>query len=154
MNAIGQHVPGITCLEHSIFVSYISFLMCRRLGLNYSAAARGGLLHDLYLADWKAQRVGMWKRLVIHPEMAVKNAAAFGLSDLEKDIIRNHMWPVTITKFPRKRESAVVSLADKISTLCEVLRISHWMRSNHLSELFSAPEYGFAAAVGSADAAS
>jgi uncharacterized protein len=92
MNAIGQHVPGITCLEHSIFVSYISFLMCRRLGLNYSAAARGGLLHDLYLADWKAQRVGMWKRLVIHPEMAVKNAAEFGLSDLEKDIIRNHMW--------------------------------------------------------------
>jgi hypothetical protein len=59
-------------------------------------------------------------------------------------------------QIPRKRESAVVSLADKISTLCEVLRISHWMRSNRLSELFSAPEYGFAAAAaaGSADAAS
>lgn len=127
MAEIHQHKKGISCLDHSIFVAYLSFLICRRLGLDFVAAARGGLLHDLYLCNWDETDVGLWERLVIHPRMALENAAKFGLSELEKDIIVKHMWPVTLS-LPRHRESAVVSFADKICTMAEFLYIYRWTR--------------------------
>ena len=40
-------------LQHSINVSYYSFLICRRMGWDYRSAARAGLLHDLYFYDWR-----------------------------------------------------------------------------------------------------
>ena len=43
------HHPGCNCYEHSVFVSYVAFRLARRWGLDYRMAARGGLLHDLYL---------------------------------------------------------------------------------------------------------
>ena len=51
MANVHQHVD-VNCLEHCIFVSYISFLFCKRFGLNFVDAARGALLHDLFLYDW------------------------------------------------------------------------------------------------------
>jgi uncharacterized protein len=50
-----QH-SDVSCLEHCMSVSYNSYLICRRLGLNYQAAARGGLLHDLFLYDWHVSK--------------------------------------------------------------------------------------------------
>lgn len=120
MHAIPQHVKWIDCFDHSLFVAYLSFSLCRRLGLNERAAARAGLLHDLYLCDWNQTTVGLFERLVIHPGMALCNARRFGLSHLEEDIIRTHMWPVTLRDVPRHRESWIVSLADKLCTVGEV----------------------------------
>lgn len=51
MRNVSQHVD-INCLEHCVFVAYVSFLICRRMGWDFRAAARGGLLHDLFLYDW------------------------------------------------------------------------------------------------------
>ena len=45
------HHPGTCCYEHSVFVAYVAFRLARRWNLDYMAAARGGLLHDLYLYD-------------------------------------------------------------------------------------------------------
>ncbi len=45
-----QH-SDINCLKHSLYVSYSSYLVCRRMGLDYRSAARGGLLHDFFLYD-------------------------------------------------------------------------------------------------------
>ena len=87
------------------------------------AAARAGLLHDLYLCDWKKARVSPWQRLLVHPQMALENAEQFGLSELERDIILKHMWPVTLRRIPRHRESVVVNLADKLCASAEFLRI-------------------------------
>ena len=120
MHAIPQHAKGIDCFDHSLFVAYLSFSLCRRLGLDERAAARAGLLHDLYLCDWNQTTVGLFERLVIHPGMALRNARRFGLSGLEEDLIRTHMWPVTLRDMPRHRESWVVSLADKLCTVGEV----------------------------------
>ena len=53
MERLPQHAPGFSCLHHSVLVSYWSWRVCRRLGLDARAAARGGLLHDLYLYDSK-----------------------------------------------------------------------------------------------------
>lgn len=123
MENIPQHAHNVSCLDHCVFVAYISFIICRRYGLNYCAAARAGLLHDMYLCNWKETDIGLFKRLLIHPQMALENAASFGLSTLERDIIAKHMWPVTFRKIPRHKESAVVNIADKFCTIVELLHI-------------------------------
>lgn len=125
MNKISQHTKGISCLDHCLFVSYISFAICEKLGLDAKSAARGALLHDLYLCNWNFTTIGHWKRLVVHPQMALENAKEFGLSNLEKDIISKHMWPVTLFHIPLHRESAVVNFADKACAIAEVVGI-YW----------------------------
>lgn len=138
MASLKQHTKGVSCLDHSIFVSYLSFSMCRRWHLDSKAAARAGLLHDMFLSDRGTTGIGLWKHLRIHPQMALKNAMDYGLSPLEKDIILKHMWPVTMSKLPRYRESLVVNLADKICTVCEVLRLYRMLgvrkRLGHLNQ--------------------
>ncbi len=123
MQAIPQHVKGVSCYDHCLFVSYLSFTMCRILGFDYRAAARAGLLHDLYLQHWEDTDVGLFERLYIHPEMALKNAAErFDLSEKEADIILKHMWPLTVVP-PRYMESLVVSLVDTFCSASDYLRV-------------------------------
>lgn len=122
MSDIPQHV-NVNCLDHSIYVSYISFLISRYLGLDYVASARGGLLHDLFLYDWRKENNRRKYHLFSHPSTALDNASAiFDLSEKEKDIIEKHMWPLTI-RLPKYKESFVVSVADKFCALMEMLFI-------------------------------
>ena len=44
-----RHHPGVSCYEHSVFVSYVAWYMADRWGAAARTAARAGLLHDLYL---------------------------------------------------------------------------------------------------------
>lgn len=120
MDQFTHHTKKISCLDHSMFVSYVSFVLAKRFHGNVPAVIKAGMLHDLYLCDWKNTQVGIFKRLTIHPQMAVDNAADFNLSQREKDIIRKHMWPVTITKFPRRKDEIIVTVADKICSIAEV----------------------------------
>ena len=48
-----KHHGPISTLDHSLFVAYLSYRAAKVLGLDARAAARGGLLHDLYLYDSK-----------------------------------------------------------------------------------------------------
>ena len=124
MASISHHTERITCLDHSLFVSYVGFRLARLFGGDFSAVTRGGLLHDLYLSTRCRER-SMFRHLIRHPEMAVRNAQSFHLTELETGIIRKHMWPVTITKIPTRREEIIVSLADKICAIAEVTGI-YW----------------------------
>lgn len=130
MEYIKHHVGGVSCLEHSIFVAYLSFIICKKLNLDAAAAARGGLLHDLYLCDWSKENVSRIRRLFIHPQLALKNASeTFDITNVEKDIIENHMWPLTISKVPHHRVSAIVSLADKICATLEMCGVYARMKT-------------------------
>ncbi|MDL2219625.1 HD family phosphohydrolase [Ruminococcaceae bacterium OttesenSCG-928-O06] len=112
---VSQHSDYCSRLDHSIYVSYISFLACRRLGLDHVAAARAGLLHDFHFADESASVKRLWR----HPHDALENAEKnHELSDLERDIIVKHMWPLT-RPLPRHKETFVVSLADKFCAMAE-----------------------------------
>lgn len=129
MNQYIQH-GSITTLEHSVTVAFISFMVCKTLRLNFYAAARGGLLHDLFLYDWHDAEHRGKLHGYYHPAKALENAKKhFALSDIEQDIIKKHMWPVTI-KFPRYYESFVVSCADKLCAIAETFGISNrvWFR--------------------------
>lgn len=115
-----QH-SDISCLEHSISVSYYSYVICKRLGLDYRSAARGGLLHDLFLYDWHLTKPKEGLHGFTHPYRALENATKYyTLNDKEKDIIVKHMWPLTL-KFPKYKESFVVSMADKYCSTIEII---------------------------------
>lgn len=126
MSDIPQH-GNVSCLDHCIFVSYVSFLLCRFLGLDFVAGARGGLLHDLFLYDWRKGDSHRGPHLFSHPSAALENASTlYELTDIEKDIIVKHMWPLTI-KTPKYKESFVVSCADKFCAIVEMLFIYKYM---------------------------
>ena len=116
-----QHYSTST-YEHCFYVAYISYKICKKLGLDYKAAARGGILHDLFLYDWRNSRKALnleRSHAFIHPKIAFKNASElFNLTEKEKDIIVKHMWPVTLA-LPKYPESFIVTFVDKYSALCE-----------------------------------
>ncbi len=125
MCTISQH-GNISCFGHSVFVSYLSYRICKTLSLDYRAAARGGLLHDLFLYDWHIAQSHEGLHAFSHPRAALNNATRIcTLSAKEKDIIITHMWPVTPRSFYRYPESAIVSTVDKICALGEVFHIFH-----------------------------
>lgn len=106
--------------QHSLNVSYYSYCVCRVLGLNYREAARGGLLHDLFLYNWRDVTTAA-KHASSHPVAALETAQKVcNLTEREKDIIVKHMWPVTL-KFPRYAESYVITFVDKYCACAEVI---------------------------------
>ncbi|MBW2607904.1 MAG: phosphohydrolase [Deltaproteobacteria bacterium] len=112
LKALSQfdHHRGKTRLEHVKEVAYLSFLWGRRLSLDCNAIVRGGLLHDLFYYDWlhEGPRLHGFR----HHNIALKNARKVtSLSKKEEDIIKKHMWPLTIIP-PFYIESLIVSLID------------------------------------------
>ncbi len=105
-----------TIYDHVRKVSYLSYRLCRNLNLDYRSAARGGLLHDFFLYDWKDSGPRPYRGGLHgfkHPRVALLNSMThFNLNDIEYDIILKHMWPLTI-KPPQYRESYIVSMVDK-----------------------------------------
>jgi uncharacterized protein len=121
MKQYNQH-RGVDCLKHSLNVSLFSYLICRRLGLDYRSAARGGLLHDFFLYDWHEGNPHGGLHAFRHPAIASLNAnKTFHLNHREQDVIKKHMWPLTIS-VPRYPETFVVVLVDKFFCIREVFK--------------------------------
>jgi len=103
--------------EHVQKVAYLSYRICKFLKLDYRSAARGAILHDFFLYDWRNHDVPDLPRKkfhgIEHPAIALDNAKKhFSLNEIEEDIIKKHMWPLTLF-VPRYKESFIVSFADK-----------------------------------------
>jgi uncharacterized protein len=121
MDTFIQH-GNVTCFEHCITVSYYSYRICRRLGLDYRSAARGALLHDFFLYDWHTEKTEDGLHGFTHPHTALMNAKChFKLNEVEEDIIVKHMWPLTLN-VPKFRESFVVTMVDKICAIMEAVK--------------------------------
>lgn len=107
-------------LQHSLNVAYYSFLWARKKGLDYKSVARAGLMHDLYLYDWrKAETIE--HHAFLHPKVALKTAKTLtNINKIEQDAILTHMWPLCKT-LPKYKESYVISLVDKYCTVLELL---------------------------------
>lgn len=118
-----NHHSHTNCFEHSVHVSYYNYLICKKLGWDTRAAAKAGLLHDLFLYDWHNHKTGEGERMhgFEHPTKALKNAQNnFALTRKEGDIISKHMFPLTVTP-PKYKESYVITLTDKFCSTCEVM---------------------------------
>lgn len=106
-------------LEHSLNVSYRSYLIAKKMHLDTRATARGGLLHDLFYYDWRTTKFDMGTHAYVHPRIALRNAEKLTeLSKKEKDIIIKHMWGATIAP-PHYMESMIVSLVDDYCAIDE-----------------------------------
>jgi uncharacterized protein len=107
-----NHHRGKTRLAHVKEVAYLSFRWGKRLSLDCDAIVRGALLHDLFYYDWLHE--GPRFHGFRHHNIALNNAREITLlTEKEADIIKKHMWPLTVVP-PRYMESRVVSLVDKI----------------------------------------
>lgn len=116
-----EHHRGKTRLEHVKEVAYLSFLWGKRLSLDSKAIVRGALLHDLFYYDWlhEGPRLHGFR----HHNIALKNARQITLlTEKEADIIKKHMWPLTVVP-PRYMESLVVSLVDTFCSARDYLSV-------------------------------
>jgi uncharacterized protein len=104
-------------LDHAKIVSWISYSLCKYLNLDYRSAARGALLHDFFLYNWRNHDIPDLAKEkfhgIEHPKIALANSEKhFILNKIEKDIILKHMWPLTLVP-PAYRESFIVTFVDK-----------------------------------------
>lgn len=114
-----QHY-NTTCFDHCFKVALYNYIICKKLKLDYVSAVRAGMLHDLFLYDWRVHQPGR-KRLHAfhHPRIALENSLnLFDLNIKEKDIILKHMWPLTIIP-PKYVESYITTFVDKYCALEE-----------------------------------
>lgn len=119
------HHGNTNCYQHCMNVAYYNYQWCRFFKLDARSAARAGMLHDLFLYDWHthAKKTGDHFHGMTHPKAACRNAEKFfALNDTERDIILNHMWPVTLFHVPRTREGWITTLTDKYCGACETSR--------------------------------
>ncbi len=118
-----SHHSGTTRFQHSLNVSYYNFKLCRLLHLNARAGARAGLFHDLFFYDRREHEPvkGEGWHGVGHPKIALSNTSEmFSISELEGDMILNHMWPLS-PRLPKHRETYVITLVDKFCAIAEVM---------------------------------
>lgn len=131
MKNFRQHYDT-SCFEHCLHVSLISYYIGKHLGLDYVSMARAGMLHDFFLYDWRDpdrhQVKGFFnKHAFTHGLIAYRKAKIyFTINRCERDIIINHMWPVTV-RLPRYKETYIVTLVDKYCALYEA-RLNFVMR--------------------------
>lgn len=115
-----QHM-NTSRFQHSLNVSYYSFLVCKFLKLDYKSAARAGLLHDFYLYNWRKEKQPEGYHAKAHAIIALRNSQKITcLNKKEKDAILRHMWPLVLVP-PKYPESIIVSLVDKYCAMLECI---------------------------------
>lgn len=122
MRTFQQH-GATTVFAHCVHVACMSLLIAERLHVRVDerSMVRGALLHDYFLYDWHISRKDHRWHGFRHAGTALVNATRdFELSDVERDVIKKHMFPLN-PALPRYRETAIVSLADKICAVREFM---------------------------------
>ena len=123
MKKYRQHCDT-SCFDHCYMAAYYCYLICKKYNLDYISATRAAMLHDLFLYDWRVRqpdRKGL--HAFTHGKTACENACKlFDLSKKEQDIIKKHMWPVTIS-FPRSIEGFILTFVDKYCAVSESVDI-------------------------------
>ena len=110
MNGFFQH-HGVSRYEHCRMVAYYSFLLCKKLGLDARSAARAGMVHDLFLYDWRSREAEGpdSKHAYHHPQVALANAEKrFELNDREREGIATQLVASRddLYAFARRRKDA------------------------------------------------
>ena len=124
-----EHIQhgNVTVNDHVMDVARYSLAISEKLHIPCSRRelVRGALLHDYFLYDWHKPDAENPHRLhgFYHPGRALKNASKeYKLTLREKDIIKKHMWPLTVVP-PGCREAWIVTTADKWCSLLETLHM-------------------------------
>lgn len=114
-----RHHGDISVYRHSLEVAMLSIHIAESLNIRVDerSLVRGALLHDYYLYDWHIPAPEHRLHGFVHPGIAYRNAKeVFILNEREADIIRKHMFPMTLIP-PVYREGWIVCIADKITAV-------------------------------------
>lgn len=117
-----------TVYIHSRNVAYVSYIIAKfiekkfNIKVDYDILVVGAVFHDFFLYDWHKTEGRPRLHGFNHPKIASQNAAKFyNINEAEKEIIETHMWPLTITKFPKSIEAKIVCIADKWCSTREII---------------------------------
>ncbi|SFG16337.1 uncharacterized protein SAMN04487761_10663 [Lachnospiraceae bacterium C7] len=119
-----QH-GDISVYEHCIMVMEKSAKLAYtlKLDVDYEKMLRGALLHDYFLYDWHDNDPSHRLHGFSHPKKACENAKRdANISKMEEDIIKHHMFPLTIVP-PKSKEAWIVCMADKMSATMETIHL-------------------------------
>lgn len=106
----------VSTYEHCENVARVCFKINKAIGekADMETLLRSAFLHDFYLYDWHEKKLKNKIHGFTHPKVAAKNAKKyFNISEKEQQIIRSHMWPLTVFRMPMSREAWILCLADK-----------------------------------------
>lgn len=120
MRQYPQH-SNVNRLDHIRAVTYMSYLISKKLSLDVKATSRAALLHDLTYYDWHDPDTSHRPHGFRHPGFAAMNAKLLvpDLTRKEKYIILRHMWPLTLLP-PSSPEGLVVTFSDKYCASMEM----------------------------------
>lgn len=117
-----RHHYSTNRYQHCLNVAWYTYLWCHHSGLNARSAARGAMLHDFFLYDWRkegAQPIP-GSHTEVHPLVALANAEKyFEVDDVMRDCILHHMWPSAPGR-PLTKEGLMVTAADKYCAAMEI----------------------------------
>lgn len=120
--SVFEHAVSVT--KYSLIIATILENSIFKFKIDRRSLVRGALLHDFFLYDWhkpSEKRYGLHG--YTHPAIACKNAMEhFDLNEIEQDIIKRHMFPLTVI-WPRNIEGWIVCIADKWCAACETFKI-------------------------------
>ena len=117
------HHRGTTVFDHSVHVAKVSLSIANSLPFSFDidSLVRGALLHDYFLYRRNESVKTYVTHGYRHPVIAASNAKAdYGINDIEENIIRRHMFPLTPIP-PKYKEAWVVCIADKCCATMEFL---------------------------------
>ena len=133
--------------DHSIIVSFRSFLIAKRLRINPRNCAIAGLLHDFYevafiysaeleaLSEKYVKDTNQHKKLFkkhgfTHAKQAAENYTKFFPDLVNAQItnaIKRHMFPLNIIP-PRFKEGWIITYVDKRNSLGEIMYIKAYLK--------------------------
>ena len=118
-----SHHQWTNRLMHSINVSYLSWMIAKKLGADERAAARAGLLHDFCPYDFSEKTPTGEHQAFYHPKAAAENSLQnFTISEREVSAILTHMFP--LGPIPKNKEAWIISFADKACAMTEGCHIA------------------------------
>lgn len=135
MKEIPHHGKNNNTYQHSLTTALFTYETANKLHFKRQeviSVTRAALLHDFFCYDWRKKEYkkqfidnkGVKKikylHCFIHPQIASENAEKyFDISAKQINAIQAHMFPLS-TKFPKYKESWIVTFADKVIATKEI----------------------------------
>ena len=107
--------------DHSLRVAIMMYKMIKDSDPNKEKAVRASLLHDFFYRSEMTNLTPM-ERYKYHPAYSIKNSInTFNIGKLEREMIRTHMFPLTMS-LPRNKYSYKLVLCDKLISIKETFK--------------------------------
>ena len=123
---------GSNRYDHSLRVAIKTYKFAIKHKLDVVEVTRASLLHDFFFNKDFGSNEQLFK-LRTHPMMSVVNSKMyFNINEVQEDIIRTHMFPITKT-IPKSYAGMIVSLIDKEISIYETFKYRLRIKNNNKS---------------------